>query len=148
MESVCRLGHELDDRGLVVRFLVRASYFLLSETSRPVLVPTQPPFQWVQETLSPEIKTTAAWSSLLAFIWCGGWEWMELRLHSILWLYNMLKELTLFSWNVWCLHFKSVFLRKMDWFLRVVWRRFSNSIIYLTSNFDVVVTDRRDMTWM
>jgi hypothetical protein len=117
MQSVWLLGHGLDDRGLVVRFLVRASDFLLSETSRLVLVPTQPPFQWAQETLYPEFKTSAAWSSLLASIWCGGWEWVELHLHSLQWLYNILKDLTPFSWKVWCLHFKSVFLHKMDWFL-------------------------------
>lgn len=120
MDSVCRLGHGLDDRGLVVRFLVRASDFLLCETSRPVLVPTQPPVQWVQETLYPRVKTAAAWGSLLASIWCVGWEWVEPRLHSLLWLYNMLKDLTPFSWMAWCLHFKSVFLHKIDWFLSCV----------------------------
>jgi hypothetical protein len=45
-------GYGLDDRVIGVRFPAEAMSFL----SRPAVDPTQPPMQWVQGTLSLELK--------------------------------------------------------------------------------------------
>jgi hypothetical protein len=51
------LGYGLDDRGSSVRFPAGAGNFLFTTAvSRTALEPTQPPIQWVLETLSLEVK--------------------------------------------------------------------------------------------
>lgn len=116
MESECRLGHGLGDRRLVVLFLVRASDFLLSETSRPALMPTQPFFfSGYKRRLRPKLKRPKHEA-----YYSPQFEWMELQVRSLPWLNNMPKALILFSWMVWCLRLTSVFLHKMDWFLSCV----------------------------
>jgi hypothetical protein len=43
----------MDDRGVGIRVPVESRIY---STSRPVLGPTQPPFQWVPKALSPGVK--------------------------------------------------------------------------------------------
>jgi hypothetical protein len=49
-------GYQLDDRRGRSSSYSRVKNFLFSTSSRPVLGPTQPPFQWVLAALSPGVK--------------------------------------------------------------------------------------------
>jgi hypothetical protein len=49
-------GYGLDDRGVRVRVPVGARIFTSPRRHRPALGPTQPPIQWVRESLSPGVK--------------------------------------------------------------------------------------------
>jgi hypothetical protein len=46
----------LDDRGTRIRFLAGAGNFLFTTAFRTALGPTQPPIQWIRETLSLRVK--------------------------------------------------------------------------------------------
>jgi hypothetical protein len=50
------LGYGLDDRGSRVRFPAGAGNFLFTTVSRPALVPTEPPIQWLKGALSLGVK--------------------------------------------------------------------------------------------
>jgi hypothetical protein len=51
------LGYGLDDRGSRVRFPGGwLGTFLFTTASRTALVPTQPPIQWIPETVSLRVK--------------------------------------------------------------------------------------------
>jgi hypothetical protein len=49
----------LDDRAIRVRSSAGAKDFPLASVSRPALVSTQPPVQWVPGVLSPGVKARA-----------------------------------------------------------------------------------------
>jgi hypothetical protein len=50
------LRYGLDDRGSRVQFPAGLGIFLFTAMSRPALMPTQPPIQWVPRSLSLEVK--------------------------------------------------------------------------------------------
>jgi hypothetical protein len=55
--GVAQSDYELDDRAIVVGSPAESKrHFPLTSVSRPALEPNQPPVQWVQGVLSPEVK--------------------------------------------------------------------------------------------
>jgi hypothetical protein len=77
------LGYGLDDRDSRVRFPAGGlGIFYFTTASRPALVPTQPPIQWVPGALSLEVKRPMREADHSPPSSAEVKEWMELYLHS------------------------------------------------------------------
>lgn len=69
--------------------------FLLLQSSKPALEPTQGPTGWVPryQGLYPESKTTLAWSWLFIVTWCRGYACVEVKNPPPLLLWRVQEEL-------------------------------------------------------
>jgi hypothetical protein len=87
------------NRGIVVSFLVGSRDFSIRQIV--VISPGAHPPSYLMGTRDsfPGSKAVAVWSWHLTFIYCQSWEFLELYLHSLLWLNDVYRDNCLFCFD-------------------------------------------------
>jgi len=89
----------LHNRGFVVQFLAGSRDFSVLQSVEicPWAHPS-PYLMWTRDSF-PGSKAVVVWSLPLTFIYHQGWEFLELYLHSLLWLNDMYRGNCMFSFD-------------------------------------------------